>query len=491
MADGDPASGPGVSDPGSGRRIAFLLVAGLLLLPLGLFVVAGFLTWDLTLLPMRVPESPLAAGIMLAAAIAGIAGAAMLGWSLHRRRQPSGSTAAEGGGGGGGIDIYERYLIGIGYALLVVAIFNTILTAGFIESGKLESSSEDFLAKIHEAGEHTDEGPAAKLGTDTPAGPAAGEEVGAGSGSAPAPGGATPATASEDASGEAGVSGATAAPGPQAAQPGSAGVAAGVGAGGDAGAGGDTAPGGESSGDAGTSPDGGGEAVDSHAHREAFTPELKIAFLVMASCGMSILGALFFVANSLREKRTAGEQFVVGMFWSGLAFRLGEAVLFTFAFFWLFWKYLDRDYTWLPILALFLGMFVKTGETLIFGIGKRILMASASLFPTEPARDGGGNGGQPNGAGGAPAGGGGGQAPPSGEGGQGGGAQPPAGGGQAPPGDEGAQGGGGRPPAGGAEGGEGQPQPPSDGGAAAGAGSGKPAAGGAGVGQPGGSNPLE
>jgi hypothetical protein len=80
------------------------------------------------------------------------------------------------------------------------------------------------------------------------------------------------------------------------------------------------------------------------------------------------------------------EPFDVHKFWSGVFFRVGEAVLFTFTSFWLLWSSRSTEYTiWLPVLALFVGMFVKTGETVVFSLGQRILSAAEALLPAGPA----------------------------------------------------------------------------------------------------------
>jgi hypothetical protein len=80
--------------------------------------------------------------------------------------------------------------------------------------------------------------------------------------------------------------------------------------------------------------------------------------------------------------RTTEEPFDVHKFWSGTFFRIGEAVLFTFTFFWLLWSSQRTEYAvWLPVLALFVGMFVKTGETIIFRLGMRILSAAEAFLP--------------------------------------------------------------------------------------------------------------
>jgi hypothetical protein len=80
---------------------------------------------------------------------------------------------------------------------------------------------------------------------------------------------------------------------------------------------------------------------------------------------------------------STAEDFDSHAFWSGAFFRIGEAVLFTLVFFWLIWSSEGTQYViWLPVLALFVGMFVKTGETIIFNLGMRILYATNAFLPT-------------------------------------------------------------------------------------------------------------
>lgn len=87
--------------------------------------------------------------------------------------------------------------------------------------------------------------------------------------------------------------------------------------------------------------------------------------------------------NTLVTKPTEkGESFDEHAFWSGAFFRVGEAVLFTFAFFWLMWTSDESgNIAWLPVLALFIGMFVKTGETIVFRLGTRALSAAEAMLP--------------------------------------------------------------------------------------------------------------
>jgi hypothetical protein len=84
-------------------------------------------------------------------------------------------------------------------------------------------------------------------------------------------------------------------------------------------------------------------------------------------------------------RKPTEEPFDTHAFWSGAFFRIGEAVLFTFAFFWLIWTSASTELlVWLPVLALFVGMFVKTGETIVFRLGLRILSATEAFLPAGP-----------------------------------------------------------------------------------------------------------
>jgi hypothetical protein len=151
-------------------------------------------------------------------------------------------------------------------------------------------------------------------------------------------------------------------------------------------------------------------------------------FLLSTSTMMSLFGATFYVVNRVRSKRpllandtdapqlteggepgssttaepapttgqardakrdvpqTHTEPFDAYAFWSGAFFRVGEAVLFTFAFFWLIWTSGDRTHVvWMPVLGLFVGMFVRTGEAVVFRLGERLLNATQALLPAVDA----------------------------------------------------------------------------------------------------------
>jgi hypothetical protein len=107
--------------------------------------------------------------------------------------------------------------------------------------------------------------------------------------------------------------------------------------------------------------------------------------LLFSSLLMALLGALFYVTNSLQEKRRKGmEDFDWSIFWSGLWYRLGEAVLFTIVFFVAIRRFApEGSDEWLPILALFLGMSVTAGERLVFGLARRVFLAVGALLPLD------------------------------------------------------------------------------------------------------------
>ena len=106
--------------------------------------------------------------------------------------------------------------------------------------------------------------------------------------------------------------------------------------------------------------------------------------------GMAQLGALFFVTNALRRKRDTGETYDTRKFWGGLWYRLGEAVLFTLVFFLAFRFYGSKTGDrFLPLVALCLGMFVTTGEALVFGLVQRVLKGAIALVGnSQPLRSG-------------------------------------------------------------------------------------------------------
>lgn len=109
-----------------------------------------------------------------------------------------------------------------------------------------------------------------------------------------------------------------------------------------------------------------------------------LTVILMLSLGMAILGALFFFANALWTKFKQPEIFFDrNIFWGGLWFRLAEAIVFTIAVF-LFLQFQGwRDaIKYMPMIALFIGMTVKSSEALIFGAAERLLASVTGLVQT-------------------------------------------------------------------------------------------------------------
>lgn len=108
-----------------------------------------------------------------------------------------------------------------------------------------------------------------------------------------------------------------------------------------------------------------------------------VAALFTLSTLVALLGALFFFATSLWSKLRdeQREPFERPIFWAGLWFRIGEAVLFNIVFFLLLRYYAPDQYLALPLVSLFVGMFLKAGEKLVSGLANRVIEAFAALVP--------------------------------------------------------------------------------------------------------------
>lgn len=108
------------------------------------------------------------------------------------------------------------------------------------------------------------------------------------------------------------------------------------------------------------------------------------AVVLLFALSMAVLGALFFLTNSLQDSKDKDFDFDVAAFWGGFWYRLGEAVLFTIVAFLAFARFSTDpagNLFSLPIAALLLGMFIRTGEQLIFGLSKRLLLCAQALIP--------------------------------------------------------------------------------------------------------------
>jgi hypothetical protein len=111
---------------------------------------------------------------------------------------------------------------------------------------------------------------------------------------------------------------------------------------------------------------------------------------------MAVQGALFFFCNSIWQKvadtgeSQSQEPFSAGEYWGGLWFRLGEAVIFTLVFL-LFMlarpvPSVNTTYS-LPVIALLIGMFLKAGEALIYGIAQRLFDGFSAFIQSQSESD--------------------------------------------------------------------------------------------------------
>lgn len=110
-----------------------------------------------------------------------------------------------------------------------------------------------------------------------------------------------------------------------------------------------------------------------------------IVGLFVLSTYVAILGALFFFANALWKKMGEPERdpFDHRLFWGGLWFRIGEAVLFNLVLFLVLRYYAPARYLLLPLVSLLVGMFLKSGESLVSGIAARVFASIQALVPTD------------------------------------------------------------------------------------------------------------
>ncbi len=229
---------------------------------------------------------------------------------------------------------YAKYISFVAYLLLLVGLINTIGLSGLIYNGLWAERSDDHLSECCT--------PVAKVSPSKDASKSAGEGEGEGAG---------------EGEGEGAGAGACEGAGAGAVEGAGAGAVEGAGA-------------------------GAGEGAKKKESRCACRARREsTGKLLLGSTMMAILGALFFIANALRKHRSEEHRFDADWFWAGFWFRIGEAVLFTYAFFLYFWFKDTSYYIMMPVLALFLGMFVKSGESLVFGMAQRVLAMAEAAFP--------------------------------------------------------------------------------------------------------------
>ncbi|MDP7018727.1 MAG: hypothetical protein QGG36_23205 [Pirellulaceae bacterium] len=106
-----------------------------------------------------------------------------------------------------------------------------------------------------------------------------------------------------------------------------------------------------------------------------------ISARLVLSMGMAVLGALFFVAKSLRTSWEQGVTFHLGRFWSGIWFRLGQAIVYTACLHLLLRMQAKVPHSYIVIMALVVGMFVKIAERTFFGVSQRLFAMIDYLIP--------------------------------------------------------------------------------------------------------------
>ena len=129
------------------------------------------------------------------------------------------------------------------------------------------------------------------------------------------------------------------------------------------------------------------------SHQSAVEAEERYrqAVHLLTGSGLSMVGTLFFVTNTLWSRGFGGldhEPFDKGHFWGGLALRMGEAQVFTLVVAVALSQQGALSYEWLPLLGLLFGMYVKTAEVLVFGLARRVFKVATSLVEIpKPAAD--------------------------------------------------------------------------------------------------------
>lgn len=113
----------------------------------------------------------------------------------------------------------------------------------------------------------------------------------------------------------------------------------------------------------------------------------SVSVLFTLSIFFALLGALFFFCSTMWRKMHAPdrEPFVSALFWAGLWFRIGEALVFNIVFYLTFRFFAIKQFFILPLISLLVGMFLKSGEVLVSGIASRVFAAVKELVPVATA----------------------------------------------------------------------------------------------------------
>jgi hypothetical protein len=106
---------------------------------------------------------------------------------------------------------------------------------------------------------------------------------------------------------------------------------------------------------------------------------------VLLAGGMAFIGSFLYTALALWRKqrgKSDEEAFDVGQLLAGGALRSGEALLFTLVFVLLTQVEPDGEFdAWLPVAGLMVGMFVKSGERVVFNLAQRIFAVAQAIVP--------------------------------------------------------------------------------------------------------------
>ena len=113
------------------------------------------------------------------------------------------------------------------------------------------------------------------------------------------------------------------------------------------------------------------------------TGEQRRARFVLLAGAMGFIGSIFYIALALyRKQHDKQEAFDVGKLVSGAALRSGESMLFVLCFVLLTQVQSSSQLDgWLPVTGLMLGMFVKSGERLVFNLAERIFDFAQTIIP--------------------------------------------------------------------------------------------------------------
>lgn len=127
-------------------------------------------------------------------------------------------------------------------------------------------------------------------------------------------------------------------------------------------------------------------AATTPAPKDAAASEaLGLCTLLVVSMTMAIFGALLFAAITLLRRREIEDRVDLSGFTGSLILRIGQSILYTVAVFLLLRLFGGTNPAigtqWLPVLALFAGLFVASVERVLVGLAMNMLAAVDVLLP--------------------------------------------------------------------------------------------------------------